>query len=169
MKIHRSLAAFITILFIICLITPAQAAWENINSLVEINQSLPVYGEGTASVTITITNTSGDIAGDIRLIVSGVDLPINPDGITDEGGQDPLPYYNITTGQTGLMEVGESSTVVMVFSADVNDSLDFTLNVEINDDSMYRDIFRKNISRAPEEEVRKENPMWTVIIMTVIR
>ena len=150
MKIYQKLVIFVSILTIVgFVVAQAQAAWESIDSSVSITENTPVYdaAAGTASVTITITNTSGDIEGDLRLMITGVDIPINIDGIADDG----TPYYDILTGQTGIFEAGESSFVTLVFSVAEGDPIDFALGVEVNDAAIYQDIFRKNISRTPEE------------------
>lgn len=153
MKFLRNLILFITILTIVCCVAQAHAMWEDISSLVEITEAGTAYDPDLSikSVTVIVTNISGEnIEGDLRLMVTGTDIPINPDGTTDEGGQDPTPYYDISTAQTGLMESGESSTIVLEFWADEFDILDYTLSVERNNSSIYRDIFRKNISKTPE-------------------
>lgn len=144
---------WLTGLCVLLLTASASAAWVPIpTDTISVTQE-ETWDENTSLTTIhvTITNLLAEesIFGDLRLLAvipEGAPLPINADDTMGEDGQTPQPYYELTT-DTGLFEPGEVITVDILF--DIIDP-SFTLAVEVNDESISRDIFRKNVTKTPE-------------------
>lgn len=150
------LIPWLSIIFLAC---PALAAWVAVPGTdVSVNKGLPSVDPNTGETSIVVTlinidnNTEEDdsIIGDFRLLVipeDGITFPIYTTGIMGEGGSNPTPYYELTTATGGVLLEGEEITITVVF-ADIVPV--YTLTLEANEESASRDIFRKNVSKAPE-------------------
>jgi len=95
------------------------------------------------------TLEDNSIIGDFRLLVTPLNdesFPTNAE-IMGEGGSDPAPYYEVTTATGGVFLEGEVITVTMSFAIE---DPEYTLALEVNEESASRDIFRKNVSKTAE-------------------
>ncbi|MFH1216008.1 MAG: choice-of-anchor O protein [Pseudomonadota bacterium] len=166
MKMKRCLYSFIPILtawvVILCLTGPALADWVPLpDTNVSVTQETTPQVDDTTTIKVTLKNlTTEAIFGDLRLLVLTINdtpFPVNSDGIMGEDGANPTPYYSLTT-DTGLFEPNETITVSVIFNETFPE---FTLTAEVNDASVSRDIFRKNVSK--EEEMPSTGGLVTVM------
>lgn len=148
--------------------SPAVADWVQIDAPLEITQleEFTLDSDGLfyeVEVTITNTSTDTDIEGNLRLLFNpNVDpFPVPENALlAGEDGSNPTSYFDIATLQEDLLEAGEIAYVDMQFNADSIDALtqeqrdsffaSYALTLEVNDESILAEIFRKKISKTPE-------------------
>ena len=174
MKLIRWINTMLLMLVFTGTYLTAQADWVPVEGMLELAQEVHYVDGDLVEVTVTIMNISGfDIEGTLRMTFSpleenlGFPIPVNA-LLAGEDGSDPTSYFDIPSNQENLFEgedVIEVSTVTMDFSleslqtffgsdlnTDVIDNLPnyYSLQVELNDESLLSEIFRKKISKVPE-------------------
>jgi rubredoxin len=169
MKHCRWLLTLMALLLVAGGYSPALADWVLIpEEIISVVQDVPYLQEDPDGdliiVKVTLFNHSENgIEGTLRLTFNPNDpnfpTPINAT-LAGEDGSSPTPYFDIVTGQPDLFDSREEAFVEMQFSAaDLSDAQkddlpallnNYVLQVEVNDESLDNQIFRKKISRTPE-------------------
>lgn len=134
---------------LLALAMPAYADWVDITQEITVTASDPTTVGDVTTVTVTIANTADDfIEGSLRLSVTpadGAPVPINADS---QNGQELIYYFDLITSEEDLFDQAETVTIAVAYAA--SDAIESAYVVELNDESVDSDIFRKKISKTPE-------------------
>ncbi|MBB5347288.1 rubredoxin [Desulfoprunum benzoelyticum] len=153
MKQCRWLTTLLVLLLTAGMNSPAVADWVEVGTPpLVITESAPTVSTtgGPATVKVTIWNSSDeDIDGKLRLVVDDGQVPSNA-LLAGEEGSDPTPYFELSTLEEDFFNSNEATDVYMVFDSLSDAESGYTLSVQINDESVSSEIFRKKISKTPE-------------------
>jgi len=156
MKQCRWLTSLLVLLLTAGMNSQAMAEWVTIgNPPLEITKSAPTETtpDGPATVKVTIYNNSEeDIDGKLRLVFTpaAVDGPLPTNVVTTGDGNLPTHYFELSTLEEDFFNSYEATDVNMEFASLADAQSTYVLSVEVNDESVLSEIFRKKISKTPE-------------------
>jgi len=155
MKRCRWLTPLLVLLLTAGMNSPGVADWVTVGNppleIIKLDQI--VNSDETVKVTVKVWNNSeDDIEGKLRLVYTAEDgVPVPTNALTaGVAGSDPTPYFEISSLQEAFFEAGETAYVDMLFASVADAQSTYVLSVEVNDESVSSEIFRKKISKTPE-------------------